>query len=68
MKITKQEQLRRERGMTKADLARAANVQANVIGWVEAGRFKPYPGQLERIAEILGVSDPSTLLDEIEVR
>jgi len=67
MKVTFQEKRRREIGITKAELARRAHVQANTIGWIEAGRFKPYPVQLERIADVLGVADPSSLLDEIEV-
>ncbi len=67
MKIRVQEQKRRELGISKAELARRANVQANVIGWIEAGRFRPYEVQLQRIAGVLGVDDPETLLDEIEV-
>ena len=65
--ITKQEKTRREIGMSKAELARQAEVNASVIGWIESGRFKPYPIQLERIAAVLGVRDPESLLDEIEV-
>ena len=67
MVITRQEKIRREIGMSKAELSRKSNVQASVVGWIEAGRFKPYPVQLERIAAALGVDDPETLLDECEV-
>lgn len=65
--ITQQEKKRRELGLSKAELSRQSDVQANVIGWIEAGRFKPYPSQLERIAQVLGVDDPESLLDQIEV-
>ena len=68
MVITKQEKTRREIGMSKAELSRRADVQPNIIGWIEARRFRPYPAQLERIANVLGVDDPSSLLDECEVQ
>ena len=67
MKISTCEAKRREAGMTKADLARASEIQPNIITWLEAGRFRPYPQQLERIASALGVDDPESLMDEIEV-
>lgn len=67
MVITLQEKRRRELGLSKAELSRRSDVQANIISWVEARRFKPYRVQLERIAAVLGVSNPESLLDEIEV-
>lgn len=67
MKLTVLEVRRRERGLTKAALARAAGVQPNVVTWAEAGRYKPYPVQLEKLAVVLGVADPETLLDREEV-
>ena len=68
MVITKQEMLRREVGMSKADLAREAKVSACVIGWIESGRFKPYPIQMHRIAQVLNWDgDPTQLLEAIEV-
>lgn len=67
MEITTMEKLRRERGMTRAELARRACVQPNIITWVEQGRFVPYESQLEKLAGALGVDDPGTLLDRVEV-
>ena len=67
MVITKQEKIRREIGMSKAELARRSNVQPCVIGQIESRRFKPYEVQLKRIATVLGVDNPASLLDEIEV-
>lgn len=67
MKITTQEKMRREKGWTKAELARRSGIQPNVVGWIEAGRFIPYQTQLEKLARALGVEDPSALLVEVEV-
>lgn len=67
MQLTVLEKARREAGMTKAELSRASGVQPNVITWAEAGRFLPYPVQLEKLASALGVADPTTLLDKLEV-
>ena len=61
------EKLRRERGFSKAEVARRARLQANVVGWVESGRFLPYKVQLEHIAEALDYEgDPADLLEEVE--
>lgn len=67
MKITKLEAIRREQGMTKTALGRKSGIQYGMIGWIESGRFKPYPVQLEKLAAALGVEDPETLLQEVEV-
>lgn len=67
MKITKLESVRRDASMTKAQLAEKAGVQPNVIGWIESRRWNPYPVQLERIASVLGVAVPESLLEEVEV-
>lgn len=67
MKVTKLETLRREQGISKAELARRAEVQPNLVTWVEQGRFVPYPSQLEKLADALGVDDAGTLLDTVEV-
>lgn len=58
----------RERlGMTKAQLARVTGMQAGTITWIECGRFVPYESQLTKIAEALGVEEPESLLEPIEV-
>ena len=58
--------VRESRGLTKAQLARKANMQPGVIGWIESGRFVPYESQLNNIAAVLKVEDPATLLEQIE--
>lgn len=60
-------QVRAARGMTRADLARAAKMQAGTITWIEDGRFIPYDSQLEKLAKALNVTDPETLLAPLEV-
>jgi len=58
---------REARGMNKSDLARSSKIQANVIGWIESGRFTPYESQLQKIADALGWDkDPMKLLDQTE--
>ena len=64
---TKLEQIRRELGMNKSDVARAACMQGNIIGWIESGRFIPYPAQLEKIAAAVGWDgDPEDLLEDAD--
>ena len=60
-------QVRAARGMTRADLARAAKMQAGTITWIEDGRFIPYESQLEKLAKALSVADPESLLAPLEV-
>ena len=61
--------LRRERlalGKSASALSYDARVPAPVLGWIEAGRFTPYPPQLERIAKALGFEgDPQELLEDV---
>ena len=70
MKITQLENQRHKadngRGITKAELARRAKMQGNIIGWIEEGRFKPYNSQLKKLANALGVDDPNQLLELVE--
>lgn len=56
------ERVREEKGMTRAALARAANMQAGTITWIETGRFIPHESQLAKLAAALGVDDPESLL------
>lgn len=59
--------VRAQCGMTRAALARAANMQAGVITWIETGRYIPYDSQLQKIAAALGVDDPESLLEPLAV-
>lgn len=60
------ERAREEKGMTRAALARAANMQAGTITWIETGRFTPYESQLAKLAAALGVDDPESLLVHLD--
>ena len=61
------EQKRIKAGLTKSGLARKAEMQAGMIGWIESGRFTPYDAQLEKIANALDwQGDPSDLLKEVD--
>ena len=57
---------RERRGMTRAALARKADMSAGTVGQIESGYIgKPYPVQLSKIAAALGwEGDPSELLEE----
>lgn len=67
MKVTRLEALRQEKGWSKSELARKAQLQPGLVGWIEAGRFKPYEKQLRQLADALGfVHDTDALLEEVE--
>lgn len=67
MKVIRLKKERTARNMKKSELSRASGVQAGTISWIEEGRFKPYPSQLEKLATALGVDDPQCLLEEVEM-
>jgi len=46
--------LREDQNRSKANLARKSKNDQALISKVESGRMKPYPKQLERIADALG--------------
>ncbi len=48
-------ELRVQRGLSQAALARAARVHPSDVCRWERGYAIPYPGQLRRIARVLGV-------------
>ena len=54
--------LRRERGLTLAEVAAGLGVSKPTVWAWEKGKARPVPGRLEAIAAILGVA-PETLLD-----
>ena len=57
---------RKDAGMNRSDLARAAKMQPSVITWIETGRFYPYESQMEKIAAALGwEGDPTELFREV---
>lgn len=58
-------QLREARGWSKAELARRANLNAVTVGQIELGRMVPYPGQLAKLAAVLGVEDGAVLTEEV---
>ena len=61
---------RKRRGWSRAELARRANLNAGTVGLIESGRFKPYPGQLAKLARALDMpnGDARTLLNEHRTR
>lgn len=56
-------QAREARGLTMADLARAAGISAGAVSRIEHGERAPGSATLQRLAQALGVS-PGVLLDE----
>ena len=48
--------LREERGWSRAELARRAEMNATTVGQIEAGRLTAYPVQIQKLATALGVA------------
>ncbi len=65
--MMKLEELRRERGWSKAELARRAEIGEADVGKVESGRLRPYETQLRKLSAALRVpvSKMHGLLDEV---
>lgn len=58
--------VRTSAGISRAELARRAKMQAGVVTWIETGRFVPYDSQLLKLAAALDwQGDPRELLDEV---
>ena len=57
--------LREQKKWTKAELARRTKMHPSGIGLIESGRLRPYESQLAKIASVLGVRRPGSLLDEV---
>lgn len=57
---------RSERGWSRAELARRAQMSASDVGKIEAGRLRPYPSQLCKLADALGLAQGAVteLLEE----
>lgn len=66
MTPVKMKTFREEKKLSKAELARRASMQANMIGWIECGRFVPFDSQLEKIARALDVDDPAELMKPLK--
>lgn len=65
--MKRMQQLRIERGWSRAELARHARMDASDIGRIEKGQMCPYPGQLAKIAAALGaVREVTRVLDDVE--
>jgi|SoiMetStandDraft_5_1073268.scaffolds.fasta_scaffold3124348_1 transcriptional regulator with XRE-family HTH domain len=64
--MTRLQEERRRRGWTQLDLAYHARVQPSEISKIENGRLRPYPGQLARLARVLGVIEPDALLEDAD--
>lgn len=60
--------VREGKGMTKAQVARAANLDQGLLSKIESGRVRPYPVELDRLAKALGVLTrmAPALLEEVE--
>lgn len=52
---TNLEHFRKERGITKTELARQLGVSRPLVSQIALGIHKPYPKLLKKAAEILGV-------------
>ena len=51
-------QIEREaRKWSKSELARRAGLNHTTVGQIESGRFRPYPGQLRKLAFALGLPE-----------
>ena len=48
---------REARGWSRAELARRARLNAATVGLIESGRFRPYEGQLRKLAEALDLEE-----------
>lgn len=64
--MTRLESLRTEAGLSKSKLARMASMNPSTIIYAEQRGFRPYDGQLERLATALGwQNDPQALLEDV---
>ncbi len=61
--MTKLEEMRRERGWSKAELARRAEIGEADVGKIESGRLQPYDNQLQRLATAFRV--PVSRMNEV---
>ena len=59
---------REARGWSRNELARRARMAAGDVGRIEAGRLRPYDGQVKKLARALGwpINDAQRLLDVVK--
>ncbi len=59
---------RERRGWSKAALARSASLDQALMSKIESGRVRPYPAELQRLAEALGwpTADITRLMDDVQ--
>ncbi len=69
MRLLKITLLRKDRGLSQAALARLARISPSDLSRIESGRTRPYPSQVKKITEALGVSEGEgeRLFDEVQV-
>jgi transcriptional regulator with XRE-family HTH domain len=48
---------RSRRGWSQAELARRSGLNAATVGLIERGRFVPYPSQLVKLGQALGLPE-----------
>lgn len=61
------EQEIREKGWSFSETSHQSGVNQVTIGQIVAGRFVPYPVQLEKLARALGFEgEPAQLIEEVE--
>jgi len=65
MTRTRMEAARRRLGITKAQLARDAGMNATTVNLISSLRLVPYPGQQERLEQVLRI-EPGHLLEVID--
>ena len=46
---------RNQRGWSRAELARRAGMHPSTVSLIESGRLVPYPSQVEKLADALGI-------------
>lgn len=58
---------REKKGWSKNELARQAQLNPSTVSLIEAGRLWPYPVQIVKLTEALGLpaSDGDLLLEEV---
>ena len=59
---------RKRLGLSQLEISRRTKMAPSDVSRIESGRFRPYQGQLHRLARALGwrISDAQKLLDEVE--
>ena len=64
--MLRMQQVREQKGWTKAELSRQAVIGETTLGQFESGRLKPYDSQLIKVAKALEWDgDPKDLMDEV---